>query len=131
MKHLSDDFSIMYNRAINWDYWREHMGKLIDAGVVECIFAEDQDDILGFFIYTLFPDLLTGELTATEMYWYAKKNSSMAGIKIFNKFIDRAKEKKAVHINVTHLFDDPEVGRFLSKKGFKPIETHYSFKVVY
>ena len=131
IKPLADDFSELYNRKIDWAYFRDAMGALIDNKVAECIVCEKDNQVVGFLIYTIFPDLLSGESCATEMYWYASKNESSIGVKLLDEFIKNAKKKKASHINVTHLSETPEIGRFLKKKGFRHIETHHSMKVIY
>lgn len=130
IKNLCLDFSNLYSKSMNWEFWQKHMGALINAKISECLIAKSNEKIKGFLLYTFFPDLLTGELTATEMYWYAEKNNSLIGVKLFNQFLINSKNKNAKKINVTHLTQTPEVGEFLKNKGFEKIEINYSLKVM-
>ena len=132
IKELCLEFAALGGKKPNWEFWRNGTGSLIDNGVAECLIAYNKDaQPIGFLIYALFPDLISGELNATEMLWYADKNSSLAGVRLLDKMIVCAKNKKCFNVNVTNMTFNPKVGDYLNKQGFIHTESHHTLRLVY
>jgi GNAT superfamily N-acetyltransferase len=85
---------------------------------------------VGFLGGVLMPDVNNGELVATEMFWYVHPahRKSLWSIKLFLTFEKWAKDIGAKRIVMAHLMneDGHKLGKFYLRKGFKPVETHYS-----
>ena len=73
----------------------------------------------------------TDELWGCEDFWYVKKEhrGGRAGILLFNKLIKWFKDNGAKRIQMTHYTWNPKVAQFYAKKGFKPFEINYVYKV--
>ena len=66
-----------------------------------------------------------------EDYWFVKKEhrGGKAGIILFNKLIKWFKNNDAKRIMMMHYAWNPKVKDFYEKKGFKPLESSYVYKV--
>ncbi len=97
------------------------------AGV---IFSFDDTDgqwagMLGGMAY---PDIYSGAMTASEMFWFVREGHRGQGVKLYRAFEEWAREQGCKTIRMVHLADVmPErVARFYERAGFVVIETHYS-----
>lgn len=129
VKPLCFEFAEKIDKKLNWDYYSQTVGALIDAGVTEVLVFEDGNFPIGMLIYTYFPDLITGEMHATELAWYCKPNKVGAGVKLLDAMIANARQKECKQVNIVHMIDDDKVGGFLQKKGFNLYEKTYSLMV--
>jgi GNAT superfamily N-acetyltransferase len=98
-----------------------------EAGV---IFSFDDNDgqwagMLGGMAY---PDIYSGVMTASEMFWYVRDGHRGQGIKLYRAFEEWARERECKVIRMVHLADvmPEKVARFYEKVGFVMIETHFS-----
>lgn len=71
------------------------------------------------------------EKWGAEDFWFVKKKyrGGRAGIMLFNKLMNWFKKNKAKRIQMTHYTWNPKVKDFYDKKGFKPYEVCYVYKV--
>lgn len=93
--------------------------------------AELNDEIIGAAGGTVKEHHWGNEKWGTEDFWFVKKEhrGSKAGIKLFNKLIDWFKNNKVRRIQMTHYTWNPTIKDFYEKKGFKPFEICYVYKV--
>jgi len=73
------------------------------------------------------PSIFTGEMTATEFFWYADPGYPRTGIKLFDRFEKWAKEEKCKNIIMVHLADlmPEKIGKFYQRRGYKCLESHF------
>ena len=126
---LGDKFAesskfVEYDRVALKVNWKKLM--LSDAGV---LFAYIKNNaVVGMICGIHHPNILTNELTATEMFWFVDpRHRGGVGTKLLDAFEDWAKSKgcsKVVMVSMADLM--PEiVGRIYENKGYEKLETHY------
>lgn len=132
IKPLCYEFSKSIDKKLNWNHWKKTVSALIENGVGKGIVSfNDKNNVTGMLVFMFFPDLITGELNATEMCWYVspQHRGKTVGIDLLDTMINLATDKKVSNINLTHLAEDNRVGEFYQKKGFKLFEKNYTLKV--
>lgn len=98
------------------------------SGVILGLFSKNGQlfGILGGLIY---PDINSGDLTATEAFWFVKKDkrNGLGGIRLLKHFEKWAIARGAKRIIMVHLINiNPEkMEKYYKTIGYKPIETHY------
>ena len=75
----------------------------------------------------MFPDPNTGEMLATEFFWFVNPESRGSGLKLLKVFEKWAKEKGCKKVIMVHLSDSmPEkIRNIYLRFGYKVAETHY------
>ena len=93
--------------------------------------AELNDKIIGVAGGSIFKHHWGNDLWGAEDFWFVKKEhrGSKAGIKLFEKLMEWFKKNKAKRIQMTHYTWNPKIKDFYEKKGFKPFEVCYVYKV--
>jgi GNAT superfamily N-acetyltransferase len=94
------------------------------------IFALQKDEkVVGMLGGILSPDINSGELTATEAFWYVmpenrKTPESLKLLLVFEKWAIEIGAKKII---MAHLLSSmPErLGTFYERRGYKPVEIQY------
>ena len=100
-------------------------------GVIWLLIDEDSGMPVGALGAIKFPDPNNGVLTASEMFWYVKKDYRGQGMKLLELFEGWAEENGCGHITMVHLTDImPDIlKRVYERRGYKAREVHY-FKEV-
>lgn len=92
---------------------------------------EKDGEIIGALGYLVYPDFLSGELKATETFWFIKPEFRGCGFKLLDEFEKVSKElgvKRIMMAHLKHLMPDKLKSVYL-KRGYREIETQYE-KVV-
>ncbi len=74
-----------------------------------------------------YPDPNNGELNATELFWFVKKEKRGQGLLLLREFEKWAKDNHCKNIMMVHLIDlmPDKVKMVYEKFGYQPIEIHY------
>ena len=93
--------------------------------------AELNDEIIGAAGGCVDEHHWGNEKWGAEDFWFVKKEyrGSKAGLLLFKKLMDWFKKNKAKRIQMTHYTWNPKIEKFYDKKGFKPFEVSYVYKV--
>ena len=93
--------------------------------------AELNDEIIGAAGGAVREHHWGNEKWGSEDFWFVKKEhrGSKAGLLLFNKLMDWFKNNQAERIQMTHYTWNPKIKDFYEKKGFKPFEMCYVYKV--
>jgi GNAT superfamily N-acetyltransferase len=104
--------------------WINTWTQLIAEGI-GVIFVLDEDH--GFIGALKYPCPNTGELTATEMFWYVKKTHRGKGLTLLKKFEQWAQDQGCKNAIMVHLTDmmPSALRRLYQRKGYREIETHF------
>lgn len=129
LQPLCEEFANLAGKELNWKHWHDAVGGLVQNGIASCIAIKDGEELVGMLIYSYFPDLITSELSATEVCWYIKKayrskgNSKM----MLDMMENEAREKGCKFLNMVHLEDKKSavMGRYYRSMGFDKVETSY------
>jgi GNAT superfamily N-acetyltransferase len=92
------------------------------------IFVLDDGEIRGAIGGVAYPDIYSGELTATEFFWFVSEAHRGGGIRLYRAFERWAKAKGCARIRMVHLMDSmPEkLQTVYERLGFEAAEVHYS-----
>jgi GNAT superfamily N-acetyltransferase len=125
---LARQFATLADVNLNTELWIDNWEKLIETGIGTIFFEEKEGMPIGMIGGVTHPDINSGEMTATEFFWYVDPNYKGSGLKLLKKFEEWAKDKDCVNIVMVHLENNmPEkLKRIYLKKGFCHIESHYS-----
>lgn len=98
-----------------------------DTGAI-FMFVDEPGQVQGAIGGVVYPDLYSPTMVATEFFWYVREGHRGAGLQLYYKFEEWAKEKKANQIRMTHLCDlMPDGLKWLyGELGFEPIEINYA-----
>lgn len=106
------------------DVWKELIGS--GAGV---IFSYERDGrIEGAIGGLVHRDIYSDALIAEEFFWFIRREHRGAGVLLYRRFEQWARERGACQIQMVHLLDlmPGKVARFYLREGFMPIETRYA-----
>src|SRR3989304_1594017 len=99
-----------------------------DMGKIHGAFYNDKQ-LCGCIGGIVYPDPNTGDLLATEMFWYVMPEfrKGTVGLRLLDCFENWAKQKKADKIIMVHLsnLQSDRISTLYKRKGYTPIETHY------
>jgi hypothetical protein len=102
---------------------------ILKSGIGVIFKAERDGKVIGLLGSLLSYDLNTGEVIATEAFWFILKQyrSGFAGIRLFEAFEEWGMSVGAVRFNMGRIIGlhDEKMGNFFESKGYRPVETHY------
>lgn len=106
------------------DAWLKTWANLIENGIGTIFMLDDYSGFIGGICY---PDPNTGDMTATEMFWYVDKKQRGQGLKLLQKFEQWAQQKNCRSVIMVHLTDlmPKALERVYKRRGYKEIEMHY------
>ena len=89
--------------------------------------VEDQGEILGAIAGTIWPDLNTRKVHATELFWFVKPGHRGHGVRLLLEFEKAARERGADRIWMVHLIDlnDAEMANLYARLGYRLVEKVY------
>jgi GNAT superfamily N-acetyltransferase len=113
------------NEAHYGECWRG----FLKTGIGAMFLLEDGGELVGGIGGVAHPDLVTGELTAVELYWYVKpeyRRGTMP-IRLLTEFEQWAARRGCRTVAMIHMQDSmPEaLGAFYERRGYKLYETMY------
>lgn len=120
-KHLKG-----FDREVFVESWTA----IINAGFGTILLLVDGEDIYGAIGGLSYPDMNSGEMTATETFWFVSEvhRGSLSGVKLYKKFEQWARSKGCRHLRMGHMTDlmPEKVKGFYISQGFAEIEVTYS-----
>lgn len=111
----------IFNPESFMNFWTQMYDK--DSGLV--VVSGDEDCITGAFGVIMYTDPLTGDLVATETFWYSEGRE---GLKLLDKAVEVAEICKVKELYLQH-FNIPyseKIMRHYSRKGFVPKYTRWT-----
>lgn len=127
---ICQDFCDEINKKLDWTHCFNSVGGLIDAKIVECLVLKQNNNVAGIMGWSYFPDLISNELSATELAWYvSKEHRGLHGIKLLKKMIEICKQKKVLNINMAHFPKDKDIAKIYERLGFVPAEMFHTLRV--
>jgi len=105
------------------EFWTKMI--LDQSGIIfELVHGGEIKGALGAVSY---PDVYSGDLIATEFFWWVDPQNRGRGIELYNRFEEWARTKQCKRIRMTHLCDlMPEGLKWLyGEMGFHAIEINY------
>lgn len=107
--------------------WRQ----FLDVNIGILIGAFEGEKFCGAIGGSVFPDFPTGDLVASEFFWYCLPETRGAGLRLFKAFERKAKERNAKRIIMVHLanLNSGEMGRLFERFGYALCEHVYIKKI--
>ena len=104
--------------------------RLLESETGAIFLLEAGGEIPGALGGVIYPEPYSGDLIATEFFWFvtAKARGGRGGIHLLQAFEAWARKRGAVQIRMVHLLDSmPEkLERVYRHFGYKPAEVHYT-----
>lgn len=101
---------------------------MLESGLGSIIVAIDESGrVAGAIGGVIYPEPYTGELVATEFFWFVSATQRGQGMTLYREFEAWARRGGASQIRMVHLLDSmPErLSAVYKRLGFEPAETHY------
>lgn len=96
-----------------------------DAGKILCAYKDGKKiGALGFLLYN---DLLSGEYSALEAFWFITKENRGEGMQLLEQFEDEAQKLGVKRVLMAHLsrLMPEKIKSIYLKRGYRHIETTY------
>lgn len=121
---IARKFAIVAGINFSDDIFISSWKNLFNLGFGVIFATEDYSGMIGGIKY---PDTNSGELIASELFWFVDPSKRGEGIKLLNAFELWAINNNCKRIIMVHLMDSmPEkVGRFYERTGYRKLEVHY------
>lgn len=89
---------------------------------------QEAGQVTGAIGGVLYPDLYSGELVATEFFWFVRPGCRGGGIRLYKAFEAWARFMECKQIRMVHLMDSmpDQLARLYARLGYQPAETHYT-----
>lgn len=102
---------------------------LMVEGLAEVWLLETETKIVGAIGGMFSPDPFTGDLVASESFWYVSPfYRKLGGFKLFQKFLDRAQERGCARVSMAAVAGSPtfeNVKNFYESMDMIHLETYY------
>jgi GNAT superfamily N-acetyltransferase len=108
----------------NWTQW-------LESGIGVMFLAEENGEIIGGLGGVKHPEPYSGELIASEFFWFVRQAHRGAGLRLYKAFESWAREQGCSYIRMVHLLDSmPEkLNRVYERLGFQPVEVHFQKEI--
>jgi len=100
---------------------------LMNAEIGVIFLLKSDKDIIGSLGAVKFPDPNSGEIMASEFFWFVNKEHRGKGLKllkVFEEWVSEQGIKKIIMVHLSNLMPD-KVKNLYSRMGYREIETHY------
>ncbi len=112
--------------------YSEHLGRnpqkmgelaaqLMEAGGV--LVSERDGQVVGMIGYVLFPHFISGEMTASEAFWWVEPEHRGDGIKLLREAEKRAKQAGALRMQM--IAPNDKVAQLYERFGYAFVESAY------
>lgn len=135
MERLARQYTdIIPNCDYNHDHYAAELRRFISSGTGVIFYLEDDDgQIVGGIGGIKYPCLLTGKLTAVELFWYVDKErrSGTGGVRLFDAFEEWAKAHGCAKVAMVYLpCSMPErLYAFYERRGYRLAEMHFEKEI--
>lgn len=130
LRALCQEFANITEKNLNWNHWFGTVGSLFNAKIADGLVVLSDNEYVGMLIWSYFPDLISGELSATETAFYVKPEfRTNVGSDLLDKMISICAEKEVINVNMSHFYDSERIGTLYKRKGFIQHETSYVLRV--
>lgn len=123
--HLGEQFAkaskfIRYDPQIALATWTT----LLNSGMATIFILKDYQGMLGAMAY---PDPNSGELTATEFFWWVDPVARGQGLQLLEAYEAWAEEKGCTRAIMVHLADSmpQRLQSLYRRRGYEEMETHF------
>lgn len=101
--------------------------QILSSGAGSIIKYEKNGKIVGALGFLIYPDILSGELKATETFWFIRKSQRGHGLKLLEEFEYTAKNMGVKRIMMAHLkcLMPEKIKSIYLNRGYREIETQY------
>lgn len=105
-------------------------GVMMEAGASAVFAIEADGDVAGALGATLFPDPASGQLTASELFWYvmpAHRSNPRIGMRLLKAFEAWGKKNGAQRLMMAHELTlmPRRLSEFYKRMGYRAQEVHY------
>lgn len=113
----------------NAEHWKATWKTLLIENIGTILLDTKDDQVIGAVGGIVAPDINTGDLIATESFWYVLKDHRGEGMKLFHSFVEEAQRRQCKRIVMAAVLHSPtfmSVNKFFIKTlAMRPLETHY------
>lgn len=116
----------------NPEHWEQIWTTLLVDGIGEVWYYENVEhrEVVGAIGAVIAPDIHTGDLIATESFWFVSKQArSKAGFELFHKLVERAEQRGCKRVMMSAVLHSPtflSVNKFYTQRlSMRPLETSY------
>jgi GNAT superfamily N-acetyltransferase len=101
--------------------------QLIESGVGGICLAEDGGDLVGALGGVAYPDPNSGDLVATEFFWFVDPHRRGCGLRLYREFEAWARRLGCSQIRMVHLVDSmpDQLERLYTRLGYEKAEVHF------
>ena len=114
-----------FNEEFYLAQWRRFMAS--GVGGIFLLVDDGNTQVFGGIGGIIHPDLLTGKLTAVELFWYVKPEYRSGGVRLLKTFEEWAKSRDCKVIAMICLSCSmmDKLDDFYRKAGYTLLEKHY------
>jgi GNAT superfamily N-acetyltransferase len=100
---------------------------LLESGTGVIFVDENGEEIQGTLGGVAYPEINSGELVATEFFWFVAPERRGGGLRLYRAFEEWARSKGCREIRMAYLIDSmPEkLAKLYRRLGFEPVEVQY------
>ena len=105
---------------------------LFDGGVGVIFLAVEDGRVIGGIGGIKYPNLLTGVVTLSEIFWYVKKGERGCGVRLYKQFERYARENGCGNIMMAYLTCSmpEELKQFYIREGYTLTEMHFEKELI-
>jgi GNAT superfamily N-acetyltransferase len=113
--------------ALNEESFVQGWRQMLTSGVGVLLGAFSERGIEGAIGGSVFPDFPTGDLVATEFFWFTIPGHRGSGLKLLTAFENECRSRGAKRINMVHLvnLNDDIMARVYERRGYDLREKIY------
>ena len=119
----------IFQARLNLTHFVASVEQMFELGMAGGVVAEDENHIVGAILYTVTPNIFSGESTAQEVIWYVlpEHREGSVGARLYNRAMTQVIDRGCVYMAMIHLATSmPEALKdFYLKQGYTHMESNY------
>lgn len=109
------------------DHFVTTWGHIYGTQTGSIIVLRKGDEIVGALGFLVYKDILSGELKATEAFWFVRKGFRGVGVTLLEQYEEICEKMKVKRVMMVHLKNlmPEKLKSIYQSRGYREIETQY------
>jgi hypothetical protein len=114
------------------EHFVANLTMLLEQGLGLYILAEENGEVVGGIGGVITPDLLTGDVTANEIFWFCHPEHRGCGLRLLNLFEEESTRRGAVRVHMVHLINycSDRLDRLFERRGYRLVEKAFTLELL-
>ena len=123
----------IFETRLDMHHFQKTLNLLFEKGMASGVVAEAEGRVIGVLLYTVSPNLFTGEDTAHEVVWFVdpEYRDRSVGARLYSRGLKQVKASGCTYMVMVHLETSmpEELKSFYLRQGYTFMESTYQMRL--